>query len=110
MKRVSYAESTFETDDHLADLVIEYARLLARAGTSDTITIPGRVGTGEIEPISLLVGPASQITAWGEDAPFGADVREAVADLEHRIRARTTFIAESPDDPGASLDEFDDLA
>lgn len=110
MKRISYAETTFGTDDHLADLVLEYARLLARGGTSDTITIPGRIGTGEVEPVSMLVGPASQITAWAEDGTFGPDVRDAVADLEHRIRARTTFIAESPEDPGASLDEFDDLA
>jgi hypothetical protein len=110
VKRVSYAENVFGTDEHLADLVLEYARLLARAGAADTITVPGRIGTGAIEPISLLVGPASQITAWAEDAPFGADVREAVTDLERRIRARTTVIAASPEDPGMSLDEFDDLA
>ena len=110
MKRVSYAESSFATDDRLADLVLEYARLLAREGTSDTITIPGRVGDGEVEPISLLVGPASQITAWAEDGSFPGEVQEAVTELEHRIRARTTFIVASAEDPGASLDEFDDLA
>jgi hypothetical protein len=110
VKRVSYAESTFGTDDHLADLVLEYARVLAREGASDTITIPGRIGTGEIEPISLLVGPASQITAWAEQGPFGGEVQEAVMDLERRIRALTASIEPSPDDPGASLDEFDDLA
>ena len=112
MKRVSYAEQTFGTDDHLADLVLEYARLLARGDSSDTVTLPARTEAGLIEPITLLIGPASQITAWPEDGPFeaDADVAAAVADLEHRIRARTTFIVQSDEDPGPSLDEFDDLA
>jgi hypothetical protein len=110
VKRVSYAEHVFGTDDHLADLVLEYARLLARGGTSDTVTVPGRTADGALEPITLLLGPASQITAWPDGEPFDADVRAAVTDLEHRIRAHTTFIAESGDDPGPSLDEFDELA
>ena len=110
MKRISYAEHVFETDDHLADLVLEYARLLARGGSSDTVTVPGRTQTGSIEPITLLIGPASQITAWPEDGSFDGDVTEAVADLEHRIRARTTYIPPTGEDPGPALDEFDDLA
>lgn len=110
MKRISYSESVFGTDNHLADLVLEYARLLAQGATSDTITVPGRIGTGAVEPITLLVGPASQITAWSDDEPFDGDVTAAVADLEHRIRACTSFIEQSADDPGPSLEAFDDLA
>lgn len=110
MKRVAYAEQTFGTDEHLADLVLEYARLLARGDSSDTVTVPGRTEAGRIEPITLLIGPASQITAWPEDGAFDADVSEAVADIEHRIRTRTTNIAVSEEDPGPSLDDFDDLA
>ena len=110
MKRISYAEHVFATDDHLADLVLEYARLLARGDSSDTVTVPGRTQTGSIEPITLLIGPASQITAWPEDGLFDTDVSDAVRDLEHRIRARTTYIVATDEDPGPSLDEFDDLA
>ena len=109
MKRVAYAEQSFATDDHLADLVLEYARLLARAESSDTVTVPGRTEAGLIEPITLLIGPASQITAWPEGGAFEADVAEAVLDIEHRIRTRTTNIVPSAEDPGPALDEFDDL-
>jgi hypothetical protein len=109
VKRVAYAEQTFGTDDHLADLVLEYARLLADGDSSDTVTIPGRTEAGLIEPITVLIGPASQITAWAEDEVFETDVADAVADLEHRIRVRTTFIV-GDDDPGPALDEFDPLA
>jgi hypothetical protein len=109
VKRVAYSEQTFGTDDHLADLVLEYARLLAHGESSDTVTVPGRTEEGRIEPITLLIGPASQITAWPEEGPFDADVSEAVQDIEHRIRTRTTNIATSQEDPGPSLDAFDDL-
>ena len=109
MKRVAYAEQVFETDDHLADLVLEYARLLAHGDSSDTVVVPGRTEEGRIEPITMLIGPASQITAWPVDGALGVEVADAVADLEHRIRARTTFIA-ADDEPGPALDEFDPLA
>jgi hypothetical protein len=109
VKRVAYAEQVFGTDEHLADLVLEYARLLAHGDTSDTVVVPGRTAAGRVEPITLLIGPASQITAWPEDEAFEADVTDAVADLEHRIRARTTFIA-ADDEAGPALDEFDPLA
>lgn len=110
MKRVAYAEQSFGTDDHLADLVLEYARLLAHGDSSDTVTVPGRTEAGAIEPITLLIGPASQITAWPEEGPFDVDVSAAVLEIEHRIRARTTNIATTDEDPGPSLDAFDDLA
>jgi len=110
VKRIAYAEQSFATDDHLADLVLEYARLLAHGESSDTVTVPGRTEAGRIEPITLLIGPASQITAWPEDGPFDADVADAVLDIEHRIRARTTNIVSSEEDPGPALADFDDLA
>ena len=84
MRHISYAETTFATDDRVAELLLEYATIL---------------------------GPASQITAWQEDAPFGGDVSAAIVDLEQRIRAATAPIAVSdgPDGPDG-FDEFDQLA
>ena len=111
MKRIGYAERDFGTDDHLADLVLEYAALLARSNSADTVTIPGRFGTGEVEEISLLIGPASQITAWPVADEFGGDVRAATADLEGRIRRMSSSIGSSTDGLGpARIDDFDELA
>lgn len=109
MKRVSYAEQTFGTDERVAELVLEYAQLLARDGASDTVSVPGRIGDGAVEAVSLLIGPASQITAWDEGEPFDGDAREAVADLERRIRGRTGVIEASAEDPGPGLGDFDEL-
>jgi len=110
MRHISYAETVFTTDDRVAELLLEYATILARAGSADTVTVPGRIGTGEVEPVSIVVGPASQITAWQDEEPFGVDVGATIADLEHRIRAATAPIAMSdgPDGPDG-FDEFDEL-
>jgi hypothetical protein len=111
MRHISYAESTFTTDEQLATLLLEYATLLARASSADTVTIPGRVGDGEVEQVALLVGPASQIASWSDDEPFGVDVTRARADLERRIQAMTNPIGSSdgPDGP-EGFDEFDELS
>lgn len=110
MRHISYAETLFSTDDRVAELLLEYAALLARAGSADTVTVPGRVSTGNVEPVSVLIGPASQITAWGDDEPFGEEVSGVIADLEQRIRAATASIASSDEPDGPGLDDFDDLA
>jgi hypothetical protein len=109
VKHIAYAETQFGTDDRLADLVLEYATLLARNGSADTVVVPGRIGTGDVEDIALLVGPASQITAWSDDEPFEADVSGATADIERRIRGLSKGIAASDEQPPAGFDEFDDL-
>jgi hypothetical protein len=110
MRHISYAEAVFATDDHLADLLLEYATLLARAGSADTVTVPGRIAGGQVEAVSVLVGPASQMTAWSDDEPFGVDVGAAVAELEQRIRAATSSISTSdgPDGPDG-FDAFGEL-
>jgi hypothetical protein len=109
MRRIAYAQTVIGTDEHLADLVLQYATVLARKGSADTVVVPARVADGPVEAVSLLVGPASQITSWSDEEPFEADVSEAVADLEARIAAAVGGGAADGIGPGA-IDEFDDLA
>lgn len=109
MRRIAYAQTVIGTDEHLADLVLEYATLLARSNSADTVVVPGRIGGGDIEPVSILVGPASQMTAWSDAEPFSGDVTAAVADLERRIAAVGPRGGSGSIGPGA-IDEFDDLA
>ncbi len=111
MRRISYAETVLGTDERLGDLLIEYAELLARTSSADTVTLPCRVGAGEVESVSILVGPASQIAAWSDDEPFGADVRAAVADLERRIAVAGGGTEPSTESIGpGGIDDFDELA
>lgn len=111
MRHISYAETLFATDERVGALVMEYAAVLARAGSADTVTVPGRRGEGGVEPVEILVGPASQITTWSDDEPFGVEVGHVVDDLERRIRHATADspTSELPVPPGA-IDDFDDLA
>lgn len=110
MRRISYAETVLGTDERLGDLLLEYAAVLARFNSADTVTLPCRIGGGAVEAVSILVGPASQIAAWTDDEPFGSDVSTAIADLERRIAlvggAKPT---PEPIGPGA-IDDFDELA
>jgi hypothetical protein len=111
MRHISYGEAQVATDHRVADLLLEYATALARSNSADTVTIPGRVGGGAVEPVDILVGPASQLTTWGDDEPFGGEVDASVADLEHRIRSLTAVIATSDGlDGPEGIDEFDELA
>ena len=110
MRYISYAETVFATDDRVAELLLEYAATLARSSSADTVTVPGRVGDGGVEAVSILVGPASQMTTWSDAEPFGVDVADAVADLERRILLITRSIGDSASQDGPAIDDFDDLA
>lgn len=92
MRRISMAGSDIAvTDDRIAELVLEYAMLLGRAGTTDAVTIPVAEGGGTDEA-SLLLGPASQISITANDELHlervhleGADA--AIELLQERIAA-----------------------
>jgi hypothetical protein len=112
VRRISYGQTVIGTDDRVGDLLLQYATVLARAGSADTVVIPSRIGTGGVAPVSMLIGPASEITSWTDDEPFDADASEAIADLEQRI-ARRLGGGGSDAGPGpgpGAIDEFDDLA
>jgi hypothetical protein len=111
VRYISYSETAFATDELVADRLLAYATILARSSSADTVVVPGRIGDGAVEPVSVLIGPASQITSWSDDEPFGEDVGEAVADLDRRIREVSAGgIVPSGEIPPGGIDEFDDLA
>jgi hypothetical protein len=112
VKHIAYVDTVIETEGRLAALVLEYAKVLARANSADTISVPYRSESGSIELMTMLVGPASQLTSWGEDAGdrLGPLADEAADELQRRIRARTPgFVAVETDAPEEGIDDFDDL-
>jgi hypothetical protein len=81
------------TDARIADLMLEYAKLLGRAGTTDTVRIPV-ARNKHAEQADLLIGPASQIALTENDEPRLEKVKlkgvdEVVADLRTRIEGLT---------------------
>ncbi|HEV7624210.1 MAG TPA: hypothetical protein VGO26_08745 [Amnibacterium sp.] len=112
MKHIAYTDTVIDTEGRLADLVLEYAKVLARTNSADTISIPYRSGSGTTERITMLVGPASQLTSWGEDDgdSLGPVADEAAEELQRLIRERTpTPVAPEPAAPEEGIDDFDDL-
>ncbi len=90
LKRISMAGADIAvTDERIADLVVEYAKLLGRAGTTDTVTLPV-VTDGVADEATFLLGPASQIAITSSHDPSLEripllHVSEVVEDLRARI-------------------------
>lgn len=109
MNRIAYGDVVVATDSGLAERILRYATLLAGSGAADTITFPGRVAGGPVEAVSMVIGPASQITAWETEGDFDGDTAAATADLDRRIRAMSAGIPAVQDDAPAEPSGFDDL-
>ena len=109
MKRSAYGEVVVTTDSRLAEQILRYATLLAGRGAADTITFPGRVADGPVEAVSMVIGPASQITAWETKGEFDADTGPAVEDLDRRVRALSADIQAVGDDGPPDVDGFEEL-
>lgn len=107
MKRIAYAEEWLTTDDRVADLVLQYARALARNETADTITIPVLEGD-LVRHAQILIGPASQIMVLelDEPSPAGMEAGVTVADLEARLhQLQMPQSVAYDDDPPVELPE-----
>ncbi len=104
------------TDERIAALVVEYAKLLGRAGTTDTVVIPV-VTDGIADEAVLLLGPASQIaiTSSHDDSLEAVplpNASEVAADLGRRINnlsptsAHTVGAEDPSSDPLSHFDEY----
>lgn len=113
MKRISMAGSDIAvTDERIATTLLEYAKHLGRAGTTDTVTLPV-AANGQVQEASLLLGPASEISVT-ENNDISLEhielpgVEEFVEDLQgrlHRLRGHDDGSAPSPaDTPGPTPD------
>jgi hypothetical protein len=100
MKRISYASSDFLTDDTVADVLMEYARVLAIVGSADVVDLPGIDRGGTVREYRLVIGPASQLlAATTEDEPVPLDLA-VVDDLRGRARRRLPSSFEVADTSG----------
>jgi hypothetical protein len=80
MRQIKYAGGSFVTDDAVAEVLVEYAAELARAGSAEAVSVPVW-RDHRVDEIELLVGPASQILVEpSEGAPDAASVDEFGAD------------------------------
>ena len=97
------------TDDRIADLLMEYAAVLGRVSSTDTVVLPVARG-GAVEHASILLGPASQITLTevheeADERVVLPGVDAVVQDLQERIRHASGTVPVLEDDPPADADE-----
>jgi hypothetical protein len=113
MKRISYSGEVLVTGDEIADALVAYAAVLARADSSDSITIPTLTDSGE-HPVTFLIGPASQIVVTDDEEHDGAQLLDqaVVDDLNRRARHvgphHGTYTA-AGDQPEASIEDFSEF-
>ncbi|WP_345801413.1 hypothetical protein AAIB33_18440 [Microbacterium sp. AZCO] len=101
MRHVTYAEKTLFVDDTLADLLMEYSRLIAAAGESDTVEVPAVGADGnEVRATFLLTSSTVLMTeTTSSDLDVPADDGLA-ADLRKRIRRVSAVNVALPEDGG----------
>jgi hypothetical protein len=107
MKTIHYADYDITTTDAISDTVLEYARVLALKGSSDTVHVQGFDVEGNAKTFDLLIGPASQIIASSSDVDRdGIDDKDDVAELTARTEALTqvNYVL-----PGGTFEDYSDL-
>lgn len=88
MRRIVYAGTSFLTGDELAASLLDYARALARQGSSDTVSLPAKTASGAVGTVEILIGPASQLVSEPAELE-GPEIEDAIAlaDLHKRNAA-----------------------
>jgi hypothetical protein len=95
MKAVTYAENSWLLGDEAADTLMDYAVVLARIDSADSVEVLALGPDGTEQSVSFLIGPATMMTAQSSDSSVDApDNRDAVTLIRERIR-----IIESPPAP-----------
>ena len=95
------------TDGTVADLVLEYAMHLGRAGTTDIVKVPVPDDGREIE-VDLLLGPSSQIVL-SESREEGTVELQRADEVAAELRARIEHLTGRSADLIAGDDETDPL-
>lgn len=108
MKLINYGDTDWLIGDDAADLLLEYSVLMAKGGTADSVDVNVLTSHGEPEHVSLLIGPATMMTARPMDTEFPEpDNAGTVADVRERIQAIESPPSVQPSEPDTVLDDFD---
>lgn len=87
MKSITYAEKSWLLGDLAADAVVEYAVLLARTGSADSVDVSVLSLDGTAHSLTLVVGPATMMTSAPVDTALEAPNNDdAIALIHERMR------------------------
>lgn len=86
MKQVIYAEKALLMGDEVVELMMEYAVLLARKGSADSVDIEALGADGSVVTATFLIGPATIMVAETVRTTFPEPENEtAVSYLQQQI-------------------------
>lgn len=88
MKRMSYAGGTFVTSDEVADALLHFVATVPRNRRNQVVTVPGFASDGTSTPVTLVLGPASQILSQLEVVSYTEPETSGVAE-QVRAQARS---------------------
>jgi hypothetical protein len=108
VKQVNYDGGAYLVGDDMADALLDYTVLMARRDTADTVTFQALDSGGREEQVSLVLGPATMVTASEVFDDFAAPENGAALET---LRQRTAALERPahvfPDD-GAATSQLDD--
>jgi len=88
MKQLSYDGGTWLLGDEAADALLDYAVSLGRRSGADSIEVSVLDGDGQPEQLTLLIGPATMMTAGtSRSRASEPDNRDAIAEMTRRLHA-----------------------
>jgi hypothetical protein len=78
VKHVTFADKSILVDDQTADVILEYAALLARAGDADNVTIHGFNSDGQEVEATMLLDAGAPLMAESTHTSLPDPDNEAV--------------------------------
>ena len=96
MKNLVYGEVQFLVDDESADAIVDYAVLMAKTGSADSVTLYVIGPDGNREQTKFAIGPASMVSA--ETTRSELEQPDNSAAIEY-MRKKTELFGGYPDNP-----------
>jgi len=107
---VTYSEKSLFVEDELAELLIEYAKVLAQCGESDTVEVPAIGADGNVVEAVFLLTPSTILMIESANGVVSPPGDPQLADrLRDRIRRLTTTNVAVPETDRPVDPDGDDL-
>jgi hypothetical protein len=108
MKHVTYSEKSLLVDDDAAEALIEYARLLAQSGDSDTVTLTAIGADGNNVDATFLLTPSTILMVESANSSANPPPNPQTTEwLRDRIRRYSAVNSPGPeeDEEESDVDE-----
>jgi len=110
VKHVTYSEKSLFVDDELAELLIEYAKVLAQCGGSDTVEVPAIGADGNVVEAVFLLTPSTILMIESAEGVMSPPSDHELADrLRERITRLTATNVAQPETDRPVGPDGDDL-